>query len=99
MQKMLTNLDGIQESGTEGVRTSQPAPRDKLDFQRRASLQFKLQNLNMQVQGSQKLPNEWPGENQVACRDKYTCINKFKSESMHQKSCCEYRHNKHAKKA
>ena len=47
-----------EDSGTEGARTSQPAPRDKLDLQWRAPLQSKLQNLNMQVQGSQKLPNK-----------------------------------------
>ena len=47
-----------EDSGTEGARTSRPAPRDKLDLQWRAPLQSKLQNLNMQVQGSQKLPNK-----------------------------------------
>ena len=40
------------------TRASQPAPRDKLDLRWRAPLQSKLQNLNMQVQGSQKLPNK-----------------------------------------
>jgi len=47
-----------EDSGTEGARTSQPAPRNKLDLWWRAPLQSKLQNLNMQVQGSQKLPNK-----------------------------------------
>jgi len=53
----------------------------------------------MQVYGSQKLPNEWPGECQVAYRDKYMCISKFESESMHQKLYREYRNNKNAMKA
>jgi len=53
----------------------------------------------MQVQGSQKFPNEWQGECQLACKNKYTCIDKFKSESVHQKLCREYEHTKHARKA
>ena len=88
-----------EESGTEGAGTSQPALRGKFDHQRRAPLQSKFQNLNMQVYGSQKLPNEWPGECQVAYRDKYMCISKFESESMHQKLYREYRNNKNAMKA
>jgi len=63
-----------EDSGTEGVRTSQPAPRDKLDLRWRAPLQSKLQNLNMQVQRSQKLPSKYLGECQVSCRDKYMCV-------------------------
>ena len=65
----------LQEgSRTEGVGTSRPAPRDKLDLRWMAPLQSKLQNLNMQVQGSQKLPNNYPGECQVTCRDKYMYV-------------------------
>jgi len=44
---------------------------------------YKLQDLNMQVQGSQKLPNEWWNECQVAFRDKYTCIDKSELKSMY----------------
>ena len=63
-----------EDSRTEGARTSRPAPRDKLDLRSRALLQSKLQNLNMQVQGSQKLSNKYSGECQVSCRDKYMCV-------------------------
>jgi len=41
-----------EDSGKEGARTSQLALRDKLDLRWRAPIQSKLQNLNMQVQGS-----------------------------------------------
>jgi len=53
----------------------------------------------MQVQGSQKLPNECPGEYQVVCRDKYMCIDKYELESRHQKLGRMYKNNKHATKA
>ena len=51
-----------------------------------------LQDLNMQIQGSQKLPNEWCGECHVACRDKHMCIDKFESKSMYWKLCREHKH-------
>ena len=39
----------------------------------------KLQDLNMQIQGCQKQPNEWQDESQVACKDRHMCIDKFES--------------------
>ena len=56
---------------------NQPVPR--------ALLQFNLQYLIMQVQESQKFPNEWQDKNHETCRDKHTCVNKSKLEIMHQK--------------
>ena len=47
---------------------------------------FKLWDLNMQIQGSQNLPNEWCDECRVACIDKNTCIDKSES-----KTCIENR--------
>ena len=41
------------------------------------STSSKFQDLDMRIQGSQKLPNEWCSECQVACRDKHMCIDKF----------------------
>jgi len=51
------------------------------DQQPKESTSSKLWDLNMQVQGNQKLSNEWCGECQVVCRDKYTCINKSESKA------------------
>jgi len=61
----------LEEPGTERARTNQLAPRNRLDLRWRAPLQSTPQNLNMQVQGSQKLPNKYAGKSQVSCRDKY----------------------------
>ena len=44
--------------GTEGAKANQLALRRKLDLQWRAPLQSTLQNLNIQIQGSQDLPNK-----------------------------------------
>ena len=71
-------LSLLEDSRTEGAGTSRPAPRDKLDPRWMAPLQSKLQNLNMQVQGSQELPNKYSGECQVSCKDKYMCVDKIK---------------------
>ena len=60
--------------------------------QLRESTSSKLQNLDMRIQWSQKLPNEWCTECQVAYRDKYTCINKSESKSMYWNPRCEHRH-------
>ena len=42
--------------------TGRPIPQDKLGLQQEVSRQPKLKNLDMQIQGSQKLPNERWGE-------------------------------------
>ena len=47
------------------------------DQQPRESTSSKLRDLDMRIQESKKLPNEWCGECQVACRDKHACIDKF----------------------
>ena len=52
----------LEERVRYGAGTSQPALRGKLDLRWRAQLQSKLQDLNMQIQGSQKLPNKCSGE-------------------------------------
>ena len=52
----------------------------------------KLRDLDIRIQGSQKLPNEWYGECQVACRKKYMCIDKSESKSMHWKLCRKHMH-------
>ena len=56
------------------------------DQQPGESTNFKLYDLDMQIQESQKLPNEWCDECQVACRNKHTCIDKSES-----KECVENR--------
>jgi len=50
------------------------------DQQPGESTSSKLWDLDMRIQGSQKLPNEWCGECHVACRDKHTCIDKSESK-------------------
>ena len=44
------------------------------------SVSSKLEDLDMQIQESQKLSNKWCDECQVACRDKHICIDKSKSK-------------------
>jgi len=54
--------------------------------QPRESISFKFWDLDIHIQGNQKLPSEWCDECQVAYRDKHMCINKFKL-----KACIENR--------
>ena len=62
------------------------------DQQLGESRSSKLWDLDMRIQGSQKLPNEWCGEGQVAYRDKYTCIDKSNQKNMYWKLCREHMH-------
>jgi len=51
------------------------------DQQLRESPSSKLQDLDMRIQRSQNSPSEWWCECQMACQDKYTCIDKTESKS------------------
>ena len=46
------------KSGTTATETKQPARKGKLDLPQKAPPQSKVRNLNMQIQGSQDLPNK-----------------------------------------
>ena len=60
--------------------------------QLRESTSSNLRNLDMRIQWSQKLLNEWCGKCQVACIDKHTCIDKSELKSMYWKLCHVHRH-------
>ena len=93
----MNSTKGAHELHKENSRDEQGALRDRSsdgllmihasaappDQQPGEFIDSKLQDLDMRIQGSQKLPNEWCGECQVACRNKHTCINKSELKDMH----------------
>ena len=46
------------KSGTTATETNQPARKGKLDLPQKAPPRSKVRNLNIQIQGSQDLPNK-----------------------------------------
>jgi len=70
---------GVGGIGSQTICRCSTLPLRYSDQQLGESTSSKLWDLNMRIQESQKLSNEWCGECQVACRVKHTSVDKSES--------------------